>query len=1358
MYYLSEQQVEQLRAAISNEDAANPYADMYDLISGFLQSPDDFETAAEGNVQAWFGAAGQANRGTGGASDLIRTYTQTQLEIRTGQSISNVEGVLQQASDEIAQAVLRDIELSETPINGKNYYAIPSVQRIGEQDALASLDALSSYSNDLAVWSGNILFLGLGVGEFWYDNILETKGDTYDLLAAIKSSVAGGLDSLLSGTAGNLISLQWKQGVDGIVEAAQVTNAGISAANDFWREAYGGLAGSSLTTLGRLTAELLVGSTVADLDLIESTEGDTIVHAGAGNDLIYGWTGNDLIDGGVGDDEVSFVPLTHTDIELVATIQHVNSEADFSAVVDTGDGDQTIVFNVESLTLGQNDDTLVISDLSDVATSLDSVHGSEEDTLGDTIDLSPAIATGADVSLADETVSLKNDAKVLEVIDFENVIGTNQDDTITGDGQNNILKGNGGADELRGGGGNDTLHIDAEDTVVDGGEGRDIAIVEGEDGVTLNLDDTDIEIAVGGDGDDTFYLSDGQMAAGGKGIDTFYVQEGGTGPAIIFGGDEKDIITGASRIATVEVEGLTEENFSTFNLDLIDADIDWSQFDAVILNPGSEDRYFWGQGDTDPIKIRDEQLEIEARQYFLQDAYDEALYFLIPDKIFDYYDYNSITQTNTSNVPTRPAKEVSTVSATFLGTSVEEIQTSHSVNYSYRHFALDDNGDPIIPDFIDPSDLNDADLVASYEYRFGDATPDESVPAIIYFWLPGSSAREIFSSSQVDWFVAGGEFIGETLESNGSITAIMPDVVPPEPPEQIAENTELNIEPGSGSKSFTGFQPTSSVIVVSGVVVDPGSPPSGVTISQQNSSVVIAYGNNETITLQDVSLADWQTAASTQVLGTDAADTLSGTVEGEILAGGSGDDEIEAGGGNDTVLGGSGNDVIRAESGNDTIVYNSGDDVVHGHQSNRGQDTLDLSKYSSDQVSLSSSGDSVIIETPDGTITLTYQHYHDIGSDKTNVETIVFSDGTLDEVGIRDRALSDQSTDGDDTIVGTKYGETIIDGSGSDTFYASHGDDTIIYHSGDDRITNRNDGFDTLDLSKYQADEIQFASDGSNLIITTPDGQIKVDSQFSRELGSVHLNIDKVVFSDGELDEAAILNKAMTDQSTSGDDTINGTRFDDVLTDGAGNDTFILSYGDDTIIYHSGDDLIAGQHNRGNDTLDLSKYSADQVTFSKDSRYTLIDTPDGQIKLDYQNLYDVGDIKTNIENILFSDGFLDELGIRYRAINDTASSGGEVLVGTKFADTLVGGFGDDVLTGGHGHDQFVFKTGEGDDRVTDFEDGVDLLRLEGTGLTYEDLVITDSADGAVVDMAGQGTITLTGLNPALLSENDFQFV
>ena len=86
-----------------------------------IQQPDAFGNAADSNVVAWFGAAAQANRGEGGASDLIRSYTYAQLFLRTGNEIEDISNVLQNASNAIANAVYGDIESSRENIDGEVY-------------------------------------------------------------------------------------------------------------------------------------------------------------------------------------------------------------------------------------------------------------------------------------------------------------------------------------------------------------------------------------------------------------------------------------------------------------------------------------------------------------------------------------------------------------------------------------------------------------------------------------------------------------------------------------------------------------------------------------------------------------------------------------------------------------------------------------------------------------------------------------------------------------------------------------------------------------------------------------------------------------------------------------------------------------------------------------------------------------------------------------------------------------------------------------------------------------------------------------------------------------------------------------
>lgn len=86
----------------------------------------------------------------------------------------------------------------------------------------------------------------------------------------------------------------------------------------------------------------------------------------------------------------------------------------------------------------------------------------------------------------------------------------------------------------------------------------------------------------------------------------------------------------------------------------------------------------------------------------------------------------------------------------------------------------------------------------------------------------------------------------------------------------------------------------------------------------------------------------------------------------------------------------------------------------------------------------------------------------------------------------------------------------------------------------------------------------------------------------------------------------------------------------------------------------------------------------------------------------------------------------------------SGAGGDDVLFGDRGDDDLYGDFGEDTLTGGLGADRFFFFSGEGIDRIIDFQPGEgDRIGIEidinGTGIdTFAELQPRISGDGLAV--------------------------
>lgn len=100
--------------------------------------------------------------------------------------------------------------------------------------------------------------------------------------------------------------------------------------------------------------------------------------------------------------------------------------------------------------------------------------------------------------------------------------------------------------------------------------------------------------------------------------------------------------------------------------------------------------------------------------------------------------------------------------------------------------------------------------------------------------------------------------------------------------------------------------------------------------------------------------------------------------------------------------------------------------------------------------------------------------------------------------------------------------------------------------------------------------------------------------------------------------------------------------------------------------------------------------------------------------------------------------------------------GKDTLNGGGGRDVLDGGRGNDILTGGRGPDTFVFGTGSAKDRVTDFQDGLDRIKITSGADSFADLTISET-EGDVQIAFSNVLITLEDVPLNAITAEDFLF-
>ena len=232
---------------------------------------------------------------------------------------------------------------------------------------------------------------------------------------------------------------------------------------------------------------------------------------------------------------------------------------------------------------------------------------------------------------------------------------------------------------------------------------------------------------------------------------------------------------------------------------------------------------------------------------------------------------------------------------------------------------------------------------------------------------------------------------------------------------------------------------------------------------------------------------------------------------------------------------------------------------------------------------------------------------------------------------------------------GNAGNDTLLGLAGNDSLNGGLGADTMIGGAGDDSYSIDNPGDSVVEL----------AVEGNDL----------VNSAISWTLGA---NLERLYLT-GSAAVSATGNELANALFGNGNSAAN------ILAGGSGNDSYYAGVGDSVV------ELA----NEGIDTV----YSYADFTLA-----------------------------ANVEKLLHNATTAATLTGNELANTLRGNAGSDTLLGLAGNDSLTGGLGDDflfggsgndVLTGSAGLDQFVFETGFGSDRITDFVVGQDLIRFLG---------------------------------------------
>ena len=655
-------------------------------------------------------------------------------------------------------------------------------------------------------------------------------------------------------------------------------------------------------------ADILAGDSRANR--IEGGGGDDKIYGGpgGGNDTLHGDGGDDMIFGGHGVDTIF--------------------GGDGDDVLNSGAGADTIYGGAGSdMIYATNDDAVINGWLAPwEATDTDAnsdYEGPESSTPG-----TAAIEADEDPKAVDTVSFEKSKIGVTATLagptitNVENLIGTNEDDTLTGNDGDNVIEGLDGADlNMDGGAGNDTVSYEHSDR-----------------GVTVNLT-TDV-VSGGHAQGDTLVAASFENATGSAHDDTLTgdelenVLKGLDGDDELFGGAESDTIEGGA--GADEMDGGTSAasttlaNISTAAGQTLGADYDHgADTEPDTLSYASSDAgvhvnltaltFAGGHAEGDEVDVQRDAYDADGAGDI--DPVDVATFESLLGSDHD----DRLTGDHRVNMLTGGKGDDSLRGMAGADTLVGgpgadmldggEDPREDDNNMITARGAMDLNGDN------DQTDAGEG-AIAATAASMDIATYAGAMAGITVNLATGRGTA--------------GDAMGDTLVNIEQVVGSSNDdtFIAGPGPDNVMGGDHDGDDPEGGTDMEDG-DTISYELSPEGIIVNLTVATAQLQGTQDEDSYAIG---DILVGIENVMGSDQDdmitgTTDPNRLMGGDGDDTLTGgddTAGGDTLMGGAGDDTLTGGDGTDTLMGGAGHDTLLGDGGEDTLIGGAGDDEMTG--------------------------------------------------------------------------------------------------------------------------------------------------------------------------------------------------------------------------------------------------------------------------------------------------------------------------------------------------------------------------------------------------------------------------------------------